>query len=270
MRRDRRYEGLTAEGERVHRWALQILADVGGLDAEIAALRSGPAGRLRIGAVPTSLPSVSLLTTPLVQRHPLVAVTVVSLASRQIERGLHSFDLDVGLTYLDSEPLSGVRTLPLYREHYVLLTPAIGRLGQDATVTWKEAASLPLCLLTHDMQNRRILNRLFAAAGAEVRPVVETNSISTLVGHVLDGHWSSVVPRTWLHLFDVPNDLRAIPMTQPEAAPSLGLVWLDRDPEPLLTRALVEVSQGLDLEAARPARRASRRLPSRPGRIRRA
>jgi len=270
VRRDRRYEGLTAEGERVHRWALQILADVGGLDAEIAALRSGLAGRLRIGAVPTSLSSVSLLTTQLVERYPLVGVTVMSLTSMQIERGLEEFELDVGLTYLDNEPLSGVRTLPAYREHYVLLTPADGPLGSTATATWEQAATLPLCLLTPDMQNRRILNELFAAVGVEVQPVIETNSVSTLVAHVLDGRWSSVMAESWLHLFDVPADVRAVPMTRPDWTPSLGLVWLDRDPEPLLTRAMVEVTRSLDLEAALSARRGSGRSHVRSARTRRA
>lgn len=270
VRRDRRYEGLTAEGERVRRWALQILADVAGLDAEIAVARSGPAGRLRIGAVPTSLSSVSLLTTPLIERYPLVGATVVSLSSMQIERGLQEFELDVGVTYLDSEPLAGVRTLPIYRERYVLLTPADGPLGEADTATWAEAATLPLCLLTPDMQNRRILNGLFAESEVVVEPAIETNSVSTLFAHVRDGRWSSVMPHAWLHLFDVPGDLRAIPMVHPTAAPSMGLVWLDRDPEPLLTRAMVEIARALDLEAALSAPDASRRSPVRSGRSHRA
>ena len=47
----------------------------------------------------------------------------------QIERGLDEFELELGITYLDSEPLRGVRTLPLYREHYVLLTEGAGASG---------------------------------------------------------------------------------------------------------------------------------------------
>jgi len=270
VRRDRRYEGLTAEGERVHRWALQILADVGGLDAEIAALRSGPAGRLRIGAVPTSLSCVSLLTTPLTERHPLVGATVVSLSSTQIERGLHEFELDVGITYLDSEPLTGVRALPIYRERYVLLTPADGPLGAATQATWAEVAELPLCLLTPDMQNRRILDALFAEAGVEVTAGIETNSVSVLFAHVRDGRWSSVMAHAWLHLFDVPGDLRALPMVDPAATTSMGLVWLDRDPEPLLTQAMVEIARNLNLEAALSAPGASRHSRAHSGRTRRA
>ena len=168
-------------------WARQILADVGSLEAEVDAMHGGLSGQLRIGAIPTSLPCVSLLTTPLLRRHPGVTVAVYSLNSTQIERGLDEFELELGVTYLDSEPLRGVRTLPLYREHYVLLTEAAGPFGDRKEVTWAEAATLPLCLLTGDMQNRRIVDGIFHEAGAEPRPQVETNSISTLIAHVRDG-----------------------------------------------------------------------------------
>jgi DNA-binding transcriptional LysR family regulator len=248
VRRTQRYEGLTPEGEKVLEWARQILADVGGLEAELDALRGGLSGQLRIGAVPTSLPSVSLLTTPLASSHPGITVAVYSLNSRQIERALDEFELELGITYLDSEPLTGVRTLPLYRERYVLLTDAAGPLGARKEVTWAEAATLPLCLLTSDMQNRRIVDGIFQEAGAEPRPTIETNSISTLTAHVRDGPWSSVMGHAWLHGSSLPRTLKAIPLVQPATTRTVGLVWLDRDPEPILARALLDVAARVDLE----------------------
>jgi DNA-binding transcriptional LysR family regulator len=250
VRRGQRFEGLTPEGERVLDWAQQILADVDGLHGEVDAMRSGLSGRLRLGAVPTSLSSVPLLTRPLCARHTGVTVSIHSLNSRQIERALHDFELEAGLTYLDSEPLAGVRTLPLYRERYVLLTSAGGPFGRRRKLSWADAAGVPLCLLTEDMQNRRIVNAIFAEAGAAPRPTVETNSISTLYAHVRDGTWSSVMAHTWLHQFGVPQGMRAVPLVEPETTRSIGLVWVDRDPEPLLVRALLEVARGLDFETA--------------------
>jgi DNA-binding transcriptional LysR family regulator len=250
VRRAQRYEGLTPEGERVLEWALRILADVDGLHDEVGAMRQGLSGQLRIGAIPTSLSSVSLLTTPLCARHPGITVSVHSLNSRQIERALHSFELELGLTYLDSEPLTGVRTLALYAERYMLLTPADGPFAGQATVRWADAVRVPLCLLTDDMQNRRIVNGIFHEAGVTPRPTIETNSISTLYAHVRDGGWSSVIAHAWLHLFEVPAELRAIPLVDPLETRSIGLVLLDRNPEPLLARALLEIAGTLDVEAA--------------------
>ena len=46
--------------------------------------------------------------------------------------------------------------------------------GAADELGWREAADERLCLLTPDMQNRRIVDGAFAAAGARPRPVVET------------------------------------------------------------------------------------------------
>ncbi len=250
VRRGQRYEGLTPEGEHVLGWAQRVLADVDGLDEAVDAMRRGLSGRLRLGVVPTSISSVALLTVPFRDAHPGVTVAVYSLNSRQIERGLADYELEVGLTYLDSEPLENVRTLPLYRERYLLLTAADGPLGRRGTAGWAEAAELPLCLLTADMQNRRIVDSLFAEAGTSPRPVLETNSVSTLYLHVRDGALSTVLAHAWLHQFGVPPGMRAIPLVAPRATRSMGLVWLDRDPEPLLVGALHGVARRLDVESS--------------------
>ena len=52
-------------------------------------------------------------------------------------------------------------------EHYRLLTSADAPLGNRDSVTWAEVAQVPLCLLTPDMQNRRIIDGLLRGAGGE-------------------------------------------------------------------------------------------------------
>src|SRR4029453_5703306 len=148
VRRGQRFEGLTPEGERVLEWARRILADSASLEQEDSGLRGGLRGRLHIGAIPTALPMVSLLTLPFSRQHPHVTITVWSLASIEIQRGLDDFTLDVGLTYLDNEPLSNVRTIPLYGESYFLFTPADGPLAHRDSISWPRAPTGPLCRLT--------------------------------------------------------------------------------------------------------------------------
>ena len=213
-------------------------------------MRHGLSGRLRLGAIPTSLPVVPLLTGPLRRDHPAVGISIMSLNSRDIERGLQEFDLHVGITYLDNEPLRHVRTLPLYRERYLLLAPADGPQGAEEVVSWSDAAVLPLCLLSPDMQHRRIVDAIFAEAGATPRPVVETNSISSLYAQVRDGNLSAVVAQPWLHQYGIPEHLRAIPLVEPVRSHSVGLVMLDQDPEPLLARALRGVAAEHEIAAA--------------------
>lgn len=59
VRRGRRYEGLTPEGEVVLAWAHRILAERDALHQELSALRGGLTGTLRLGVVPTALPAAS-------------------------------------------------------------------------------------------------------------------------------------------------------------------------------------------------------------------
>lgn len=256
-----RYGGLTAEGERALLWAQRILADGESLEQELSEMRSRLSGDLRFGIIPAAMPIVPMLTNPFAKANPQVTLKLVLSTSIEIQRGLDEGVLDAGLTYLDNEPLRGVRMLPLYRERYMLLTPAGGAFDGRRTVTWKEAAALPLCLLSREMQNRRIVDRLFAEGGAEKPKVaIETNSVLALVAHVRSGQWSSVIPQTFLGIVGGADEgLNAVALISPEAAQTVGLVLQERDPLPPLARALLKSARQVDLSAMfdTPMRKAS-------------
>jgi DNA-binding transcriptional LysR family regulator len=247
VKRGQRFEGLTAEGERVLAWAQRITAEAESLEQEASRLRHVLRGRLRLGVVPAALPAVPILASPLARRFPGVALTVLSTTSIDIQSGLDEFRLEAGITYLDNEPLSRVRAIPLYREQYLLITPAGGPLGGRTRVTWQEAASLPLCLLTTDMQNRRIINSHFANTGAAVQPALETNSVFTLCSLVRSGYWSSVLPHGFLPLLSGAGGIAILRLEGPAAAAhTVGVVVSDRDPLQPTATALLDVLAGLD------------------------
>jgi DNA-binding transcriptional LysR family regulator len=213
-------------------------------------MREGMVGQLRIGAIPVTLCIISLLTAPFAKRHERTDIIVTSQTSLEIQRHLDEFDLDVGVTYLDNEPLARVRSLPLYQERYMLVTRPEGMFQGRNAISWSEAASLPLCLLTPDMQNRCILDMHFREAGAEIHASVETNSLVTLWSHLRFGHWSTVVPHTFLLLLGGTEGLTGIPLIEPNASHQIGLVASDRDPLTPLARALVDVARKLNIAGA--------------------
>ncbi len=249
VERRQRFVGFTPEGERVLAWGQRVLVDYGGLTQELSELRGGLAGQLRIGAIPVSLPVLALLTTPFAAIHSKTQYQITSQTSIDIQRELDDFTIDVGLTYLDNDPLSRVRTVPLYRERYVLITHDATGFSGLASISWAKAASLPLCLLTPAMQTRRIIDLQFRAAGVAANTVMETNSLVTLWTHLLFGPWSTVVPQTFLLLFEQRRGLVSIPLVEPEAFHTLGLVAADREPLAPLPRAFLDFARGLDLTA---------------------
>jgi DNA-binding transcriptional LysR family regulator len=243
VRRGRRFEGLTPEGERVLEWAHRVLAEREALQQELSQMRGGLAGTLRIGAIPTALTATSLLTTPFCAAHPRARVTLESLSSREITARLADVRLDVAVTYLDDDTLGQVRKVPLYEERYLLLTPLGGELAERPAVGWAEVAGLRLCLLAPMMRNRRIMDEYFAAAGVTAAPSIESDTVAGLYAHLGAGGRSSVISHAWLHMFGVPSGMRAVPLAGPAHGPRVGLVLADRDPAPALARALLQVAR---------------------------
>ena len=176
VNRGSRFQGFTPEGQRVLEWARRIVGDTRNMREEINSLRHGLTGRLRIAAIPTALAMVAALTTPYRERHPNVQFTIYSRNSLEVLELLENLEIEAGITYVENEPLGRVSTVPLYHERYRLLTAADAPLGNRDKVTWAEVAQVPLCLLTPDMQNRRIIDRLLKSAGGELRPTLELDS----------------------------------------------------------------------------------------------
>ena len=251
VNRGSRFQGFTPEGQRVLDWARRIVGDTRAMREEVNALRHGLVGRLRIAAIPTVLAMVAQLTTPYRERHPNVQFTILSRTSIEILELLDNLEIDAGITYLGNEPLGRVNAVPLYHERYRLMTSAEAPLGNRETVTWAEVAQVPLCLLTPDMQNRRIIDRLLRGAGGESRPTLESDSMIVLFSHVRTGRWASVMPAKLAETLGLTETLRAIPIVEPEAVQTIGLVAPAREPMMPITAALVEeakrLAKGLDV-----------------------
>jgi DNA-binding transcriptional LysR family regulator len=243
--RGSRFQGLTPEGQRVLDRALGIVGDVRALKDEMRVVRSGLSGNLRLGVIPTALPMVADLTGPFTARHPNVRVSILSRTSVEILTGIEALDLEAGITYLDNEPLGRVSQLPLYTEFYRLLVARGSDLAGRRQVNWADLASVPLCLLTSDMQNRRIVNQHLGEAGVEAAPMIESNSTIALVAHVLTGRWASVVPKRLADMFVTDGRLLSVPIVEPEAEHTVGLIAARRDPQTPVLQALIDEAQRL-------------------------
>ena len=230
VHRGSRFVGFTPEGERALDWARRIVSDTRAMRQDINSFKGNLSGELRIAAIPTVLGMVASLTTPFRARHPDVRFRVVSCTSSDVLGLLENLEVDAGLTYIENEPVGKVRTIPLYRESYRLLTAPDGQFGDRESVTWKEVGQVPLCLLTPDMQNRRIIDRALREAGTEALPTLTSNSIIVLYTHVKTGRWSSVMPAKLADTLGLSDAVRAIPIVEPKVDYSIGLVVSPRDP----------------------------------------
>ena len=256
VQRGSRFRGFTPEGERVLDWARRIVGDARAMRQDIDALKRGLVGHIRIAAIPTALAMTAMLTTPYRAKHPDVRFSIVSKTSIEVLRLLENLEVDAGLTYLDNEPVGRVNTVPLYLEEYRLLTAPTGVLGDRDKVTWAEVGQIPLCLLTPDMQNRRIIDGLLRAAGQEPSPTLESNSMIVLFAHVRTGKWASIMPAKLAETLGLTENVRSIPIVDPAATHEIGLVVPHREPMTPLIAALVAEARQLALVFAAPASQA--------------
>jgi DNA-binding transcriptional LysR family regulator len=243
--RGSRYQGLTPEGQRVLEWAKRIVGDARTMREEMRAARKGLAGHIRLAVIPTALAMVPLLTEPFQAKHPNVTFSILSRNSLQVLSQLDNFEIDAGLTYLDNEPLGRVTSVPLYAERYTLVTAEGTAFAARKSVSWAEMGEVRLCLLTPDMQNRRIINQHLSEAGIPIKPMLESNSMVVLLSHVATGRWASIMPRNVAKSFGFSSEIKMIPIVEPEAAHVVGLVATHREPFTPLVSALLHEARGL-------------------------
>jgi DNA-binding transcriptional LysR family regulator len=253
VQRGSRFRGFTPEGERVLEWARRIVGDTRAMRQEVDALKRGLVGHMRIAAIPTTLAMAASLTTPYRARHPNVRFTIWSRTSIEVLKALDNLEVDAGLTYIDNEPLGRVTTVPLYHERYRLLTSADSTLGDRDQVTWAEVAQVPLCLLTPDMQNRRIIDGILRRVGTEPSPTLESNSMIVLFSHVRTGRWASIMPAVLADTLGLTDTIRSIPIVEPDVSHVIGLVVPHREPMTPLTAALVAEAQRVAATLDRPS-----------------
>ena len=255
VQRGRVFGGLTPEGEQVLATALSMLKAEEVLRQDLSVGAGQLKGKLRMAAVPTAMPMLTRFAALLRVRHPGITPMVLSMSSLEVESGLEDLTLDLALGYGDRME-SGSRTVgtraarvtvwPQYQEHYFLLSPT----GAGATltastksVTWAQAAKLPLCLLTPDMHNRQIVDDSFAAAGCVVTAAMETNSVLSLMQAVIDGGLHSVLPGALVAVLPEAARLSVRPLRAPQTQTSIAFMTPPQEAGTRAQQAAIELMQ---------------------------
>lgn len=230
VKRGRTFAGLTPEGERVLAAGRRMLHERDLLAQELTSEADRPRGPLRVGAVPTATPVLARFSAMLRARHPGIVPSVLSMSSSELETGLENLSIDLALGYTGriNPRATPLKAWPQYTEHYFLLRraakPNKAGLQMGQSIRWKDAARLPLVLLTPDMHNRAVVDAAFEAAGAPVQPVMETNSILSLALSVVAGDVCSVMPGALVGVVRSYRELEALPLTSPEVRTPIGFM----------------------------------------------
>ena len=245
IKRDRSFRGITPEGERVIAWARQMLDSLEGLRQEAELVRSVPGGHLTIGVVPSAVHPVTLLSAEYRQLISGLTLDIQSLSTQEILQRLKKQELHLGLAYDDAVADDTYDIVPLFTERYVLV--AGDQVSLPRELSWADVAELPLCLLSQDMQNRRMLDEIFARSGAKPEIVVESNAIRILIAEALSGRAFSIMPLSALPTPYAGARLR-IHTIIPEHRADVSLIRLKREKQPPLSEAAWRLAANIDLQ----------------------
>lgn len=250
VHRSSRYGGLTPEGQSALVWARRIVADARQLREEMRATRHGLAGEVRLAVIPTALTWAARLAAAMTARHPRLRFSVLSRNAREIHTMIEAFEADAGISYLDAEPPGRFLHVPLYDESYMLVcAPGSPFAGRDR-VGWGELDGARLALMTPDMQNRRIINQIFADHGLTPRPEIESNTHITLIASAAEGACMTIIPRAIAQSIAVGPNLVLVALDSAGEAHRVGLILPDREPRtPVLDALVVEARRSAEAPA---------------------
>jgi DNA-binding transcriptional LysR family regulator len=212
--RSTRSVALTAFGEAVLDDARDALEAMGRIRAQASPGAEGLRGRVRMGVFTTGPMDLAGLLGRFHRDHPLVRLQLVASATGS--RGL--FDevvhgrLDVAMTALPSEELSGLAPIPLGAADFVALLPARHPLALKDAVTLAELGCEPFVDTPAGFGNRVVLDRALRRAGKERTVVAEVADLSSVPGFVAEGLGVAVIP----DIVPVPDGVVTLPVAELE------------------------------------------------------
>lgn len=224
VKRGNRFQGLTPEGQTVLDHAKRITAQVQMMEQEVKATPGELVGSLTIGVIPTAGAYSAKIAKRLYAAHPGIRTRLETASSLDIQQGVSDGRFDCGITYTEGLAPELMHNAPLYHESYVILVPEEFDTGPGDQMSWRQSAIYPLILLETDMQNRRIIDRVYREVGQFPRVVAETSGFMAAVLMAAEGLGATIVPDVLWRAVGQFQGLVAFDLVDPVLEKSVSLV----------------------------------------------
>lgn len=248
VHRGQRFEGFSAEGERILAWARSLIAAHEGLLAEASACRGQLVGTLRLGLVPLGGFDPMHLLALYAEQHPHLRFQLSVLSSEAILERLASNALDLGLSYLDRLDRSQFDFIELAQTRIGLLHDR-RHFHFERTPTWAELAQLPLGLLSSGMHFRQSIDHALRSRGLTPQLRLESDSVHSLLQAVSAGLCCTLMPLdSGLEMLQ--PHLNLLPIEDARTLAPLGLIMRRSAPRSALAEACFALAAPLATPAA--------------------
>ena len=233
VKRGKNFIGLTSEGIMLKKRFSNIVKEYSEIKQLSSEFKNSLTGTLRIGIIPTAQLEISNLINFFALKYKNVKIKIYSMPSSKIDEQLHDYKLDIGITYLENEPIMGVDKIHFYNEKYFLITPEKSFASKEF-VKWSECKDLDFCLLSEDNQFRRILNTVFKEKGFEPKVLLESNSLTQIFAQINMSNLSTIMPFFFTQAFNFHNKTNFYKLVEPKISHKIGIIFIkDNSPSPL-------------------------------------
>ena len=188
---------LTKVGEIVQQEALNIQSSLQNISSQIKAFKNVEFGELKIAVLPGEITDlVSMLCIKFTQLYPNINVLIQT--TDQVEKSVleNQADFGIGFTFDRNDLLQMTK---LYEEEFYLIS---NQKNEEQTLTFSTVLDSPLILFPNRHQCRKMLDKTSSEFGRQLKPIVETSSIESILNLVRSGIGCSVVSRTLYEFYD--------------------------------------------------------------------
>src|SRR5699024_4211415 len=189
---------LTEIGRIVVAYARDIQRCLDTAELAVTELHGLARGRIRLGV----LQSVNMHLIPraiavLNDMYPGIRTTILELSNEHIEQAVISWDLDLGIG-LTQGLHESMNITPLYSDAIVLAGNHTANRPMAEKITLQDVSKMPLALLAGNFTTRKMIDFHCAEAGLLLRPVIETNTLGSLLELIRAGRFKTLMPYTAL------------------------------------------------------------------------
>lgn len=249
---------LTPAGEVFLRHAERMLGDVARTREELASIRAGAVGRVRIGVLLVAAPVlVPRMVARLQCALPRLAVTLVEGTLNQLLTRMHRHELDVIVGRLEEQALnSGFSHAYLYDEPVTVVSRPAHPLARRRRLVWRDVSAYPWIVPPVGTPMRVRLEAAFAKAGLPL-PEARVESVTMLANQTVlsETDYLAVLSQSIALHFEHLGLLKSLPLQIHEGLGGVGVLWADSEPEPAVKHVLEALhEEARQLRSPLPAR----------------
>jgi DNA-binding transcriptional LysR family regulator len=221
--------------------AQRVLKDAERAIAEVAAIRSGSAGRLRVGATQVATASLVPATVLWLREHePGIELSLVEDTVARLWVEFERNEVDLLVTRLDVLALgSGLPHRRLFADSYRVVCGPHHPLVGSTQLGWRDVSRFQWLMPPTGTPLHEALSTSFASAGIALPPVLLT-SVSPAVNVALlrDTEALALQPTAMAQRLQAKGELISLPLTLAHNTGDVGLVWREPEPGPVLAAVL--------------------------------